>query len=196
MTAGWRNLSARDWRDTVLALALIPIAHVTLRAIGAHRTLRRVERRSAPRADDAGKATAIEASRLATAVRRAAGRGPFAGNCLSRSTALLWLLRRHGLDGDIRFGARTGHGRLEAHAWVVHEGRALNDSDEIEDHYAPLTPEHHGPPAAGYSERSARAGSVDAALRDGHQTAKSPAVANAASAAASETGSRGVTPNN
>jgi hypothetical protein len=46
-----------------------------------------------------------------------------------------------------------------------------------------------------YSARRAIAGSVDAALRAGHQIANIPAIANAVAAAASAIGSRAVTPN-
>ena len=123
--ARWRALPARERRETWLAAGLIPIAAASLRVVGAPRTLRSLARR--PRGAKTGdvQATARAAAR---AVARAARHAPYRGNCLSQSIALMWLLGRRGIAADLRFGARRREGRLEAHAWVEHEGVALNDS--------------------------------------------------------------------
>ena len=93
------------------------------------------------------------AREAARAVERASRLGFSAGNCLSQSIALSWLLRRHGVDAQLRLGTRTREGRFEAHAWVTHAGRVLNDRSDVETRYAPLEnarprPEPvEGPPA-------------------------------------------------
>lgn len=60
------------------------------------------------------------------------------GNCLERSLALWWLLRRRGLSGQLRIGVRKREGKFEAHAWVEFEETVLNDSEEVHRHYQPF----------------------------------------------------------
>ena len=52
-------------------------------------------------------------------------------NCLTRSLLLVWLLRRRGVSTDLRIGVRLSQGNLEAHAWVEHEGSAINEASDI-----------------------------------------------------------------
>jgi putative nucleotidyltransferase-like protein/transglutaminase superfamily protein len=133
----WRDLSRRERRETLLAIALLPLARASLKTFGANRTLAWVAPAGAgPKLDTAG---AVEgARRAAYAVARASNRGPHAGNCLSRSVALMWLLRRRGIDGQVRFGARTIGGKFEAHAWVEVNGVVINDHDRVTRSFATL----------------------------------------------------------
>jgi hypothetical protein len=71
------------------------------------------------------RAGRLPATRLAQYVASAAAWHPLRPTCLPRAVVLWWQLRRHGLDGEIRFGARTDQGRFEAHAWVEYQGEAL-----------------------------------------------------------------------
>src|SRR5215207_3245012 len=48
---------------------------------------------------------------VARMVRAAAARGPFKANCLQQSVTLWWLLRRRGLESEIRIGTRKEGGR-------------------------------------------------------------------------------------
>jgi len=59
-------------------------------------------------------------------------------NCLERSLVLCWLLRRRGIGGQLRIGARKQGGRFEAHAWVEVDGSVLNDPHEPHLHFAPF----------------------------------------------------------
>src|SRR5687768_3221026 len=125
--ARWRELSGRERTDTVLALALIPLAHVSFRTLGVKRTLKLFTGRDfqAPPAEQRAGDSSAAAKRVAYAVNRASRRGLFSGNCLSRSTALLTLLRRRGIDAELHFGARTRERTFEAHAWVEFNGVPL-----------------------------------------------------------------------
>lgn len=51
-------------------------------------------------------------------VSAAARHLPLATNCLDQSMTLWWMLRRRGVAGKLRIGARKGTARFEAHAWV------------------------------------------------------------------------------
>ena len=64
-------------------------------------------------------------------IRYLAKHGPYQGNCLSQSLVLWWLLRRRGIEVDLRFGVRTEAGQLQAHAWVEYQGQPLNPPDHV-----------------------------------------------------------------
>lgn len=60
----------------------------------------------------------------------------FPANCLNRSLVLWCLLRRLGVDADLRIGVRKNEGRFEAHAWVEWLGKASNDSAPMGERFA------------------------------------------------------------
>lgn len=67
----------------------------------------------------AAKQPEIELGRAAERRVSAAARHlPLGTSCLDRSIALWWMLRRRGLAGELRIGARKREARFEAHAWV------------------------------------------------------------------------------
>lgn len=78
------------------------------------------------------------ARQIARLVRAAANHGLYRANCLDQSLVLCWLLRRHGLESKIRFGARKEKNQLQAHAWVECLGIALNEDQGLEQRYAPF----------------------------------------------------------
>lgn len=59
-------------------------------------------------------------------------------NCLEQAMSLYFLLRRQGLPAELRFGARKDAARLEAHAWVVCLGVALNEDLGEHRHFLPF----------------------------------------------------------
>lgn len=130
----WRGFFRLPQQDRVLlmlaALALPAIA-LALKAFG----LRRVHwvlTSTPPRPAGRGQAEcAIESRRIARLVGIACRHGLGRPSCLARSLALWWLMRREGIHGRLCVGARKHAGKLEAHAWVEHAGRALNDTDDV-----------------------------------------------------------------
>lgn len=73
-------------------------------------------------------------ARLAQSVARHL---PFQSNCLDRSVALWWMLRRRGVAAELHIGGRKG-ANFEAHAWVEAGGKALPDRGEVHPHFAPF----------------------------------------------------------
>lgn len=57
-------------------------------------------------------------------------------SCLAKSLTLWWLLRREGIPADLRIGIRKENEQFEAHAWVEHDGAALNEPEDHHRHYA------------------------------------------------------------
>jgi hypothetical protein len=78
------------------------------------------------------------AREIARLVRAAANHGPYRANCLEQSLVLWCLLKRNGLESEIRFGARKEDDELQAHAWVECLGIALNEDRGVEERYAPF----------------------------------------------------------
>ena len=79
-----------------------------------------------------------ELTRLGYLVNSAAHHVLPAGNCLTRSLYLQWLLRRRGVPTDLRIGVQLADGRLLAHAWVEYAGTPLNDAPDVALRYAPF----------------------------------------------------------
>jgi hypothetical protein len=79
---------------------------------------------------------AQDVARTAFVVGVAARYGIVRPTCLEKSLALWWLLGRRGLASSVRIGTRKNAGRLEAHAWVEFDGRALNEVEQPRTQYA------------------------------------------------------------
>jgi hypothetical protein len=89
------------------------------------------EKRSGQRAPE-GERVKLAVRMVSAAARHGLGRS----SCLERSLALWWLLRQEGIASSVRIGARKTDGRFEAHAWVEHEGVALNEPQQEHRHYS------------------------------------------------------------
>ncbi len=57
-------------------------------------------------------------------VKRATGLG---GMCLARSLTLWTLLRRRGVETELRVGYRKRDEKIEGHAWLEYEGVSINE---------------------------------------------------------------------
>ncbi|MDP9170510.1 MAG: lasso peptide biosynthesis B2 protein [Acidobacteriota bacterium] len=68
-------------------------------------------------------------------VQRVAGVG---GTCLVRSFALWAMLRRRGIQSDVRVGMRKTDGRIEGHAWLEYKGRPVNETRAVIATYSAL----------------------------------------------------------
>ena len=55
--------------------------------------------------------------------------------CLPKSLLLWWLLKRSGIESDLRLGVQKDKEKFEAHAWVEYKGTVLNDSPQVNERY-------------------------------------------------------------
>jgi hypothetical protein len=136
---GWLQLPKAERRATLATAVLVPIFHVLVRVIVYRRTMAAAEwtaTRWPFRRPSSQPTETIECLRLATA--RVQRYSPLPGNCLSRSLASWWSLRRRGLAPDLRLGVSLAGGDFAAHAWVELEGRVLNDTATGSERYRPL----------------------------------------------------------
>jgi hypothetical protein len=125
---------AREERSLRIGATVgLPAMALALRAVSLRRLLQLLAW-GAP--EPSPKPQPERAERAAQLVDIAARRGVYAGNCLSQSLTLWWLLRRRGISCDLRLGVRREGDTLLAHAWVEHAGEPLNETAGVRQRYA------------------------------------------------------------
>ena len=145
-----RRFSAldREARNLFLrAFVLVPLISVSLKLRGFRATqtaLRnrlasrnRIAPESTSRENLSSPTTAGDRCRLTARMVNAAVRHFWhSSTCLEKSLALWWLLERQGIDSELRIGARKVNGKFEAHAWIDCHGVALDQAEDVHQHYA------------------------------------------------------------
>lgn len=132
----WRKLGALSPRDRLIliqALVGLPLMSLRLRLFGL-RGLREplppASFQPEPSADSLSRALRI--SRLVEAALHV-GFGRY--TCLQKSAVLWRLLRREGVEAELRLGVRRGEQTSEFHAWVELDGRVLNDVQSVRERF-------------------------------------------------------------
>ena len=105
------------------AVWLLPAVQVVQKMLP-FRRWRRLLTRSMPQVGS--RARASEPARVAAAVERARRLVPGRYRCLPVAYTTHLMLSRHGHFSDVHVGvSRDGDGKVEAHAWVICEGRIV-----------------------------------------------------------------------
>lgn len=125
----WQQLSGRDRVATVTQALLVPIVSLSLASLGFQRTVRWLARTARPNRPDSRDAIVVMP--IVDASQRVRRMAPWAGRCLARTLALWWQLRRQGVEAKLHIGLRQSSGQLEAHAWLVNDGRVLNERPAV-----------------------------------------------------------------
>ncbi len=133
------------WR----ASFLLPLVKVSLRWRGYNETYTSLQRGLEAIIPPAGEPRGISDQVRGTCrmVGAAQRRSPLKITCLEQSLVLWYLLRRQGIAARLRIGVRKSDEKFEAHAWVEHEGEALNQPVQLHRHYAAFEQEISEPPA-------------------------------------------------
>ena len=126
----WRRPRAEKWL-ALQSLVICLISSAALRLVGFRRRERILRASSGGRnlaaacsPDDVAIAEAY-ASVVDMVARNAWG----LVTCLPRSLTLSWLLRRHGIESELRIGVRKDGERLVAHAWVVCHDMVIGETE-------------------------------------------------------------------
>lgn len=128
----WRRPRAQKWL-AVQALVLCLLSVIALHVIGFGRWRRILwassgGRNLATTTSSRGDVGIAEA--YASVVDMVARNAPWGlVTCLPRSLTLWWLLRRHGVESELRIGVRREGARIVAHAWVVCHGAVAGETD-------------------------------------------------------------------
>jgi len=131
----FRALPAADRRIVLSAMAMLPLFRIALRLFGPQRLQAWLQRKPRPVANPL---PADELQRLGKRVNSAARHTLGPANCLTRSLYLWWLLRRRGIDSQLRIGVRLVDGVLDGHAWVEYAGLPINDRPDVSADFAPF----------------------------------------------------------
>jgi hypothetical protein len=130
----FRSLGARQQRVVAAALVLLPVFRLGVHLLGLQRwrafTLRTAGRPSHMSADDARALGAL--------VNAVARHSPLPAACLTRSLVAEWLLRRRGIDAQLRIGVQRNSAGIAAHAWVECDGVPVNDRPDIAESFLPF----------------------------------------------------------
>lgn len=136
-----RRLTGREQRIFFLALVALPTIALGLRLFGLRRVQTALEREKPLTEVEADRGSAsFRAGEVARLVAAAARHGLYQARCLPVSLTLGWLLQRQGIRTDLRLGVRKAATRLEAHAWIEHQGIPLIDAPEVHDRFAAFEP--------------------------------------------------------
>ncbi len=122
----WSHYTAREWMLIAAAFMVLCVVRVAL-ALLPWRVI-------APRLseDHPGSRArlALEPEELSISVARAARLVP-RSYCLAQAVTLRWLSLAAGIPMKVVIGAgRLNENRLQAHAWVEHEGRVVHGASE------------------------------------------------------------------
>ena len=123
-------LTAAQLRTLAAAWVWLPLFWLGLRFMGLPRLQACLQCRPVA-ADPVQALTLPDIQALGEAVNIAARHTPFPATCLTRSLLLGWLLRRTGVESQLRIGVRLTEGALAAHAWVECQGIPVNDRPDV-----------------------------------------------------------------
>jgi hypothetical protein len=140
-----RFLKLNNWeRGIVLgAAAGLVTTRVGLRVLGFRRWEKVLEGLTPAVPPQAGRAAAtsgdFEKARRVARLQASAERHLFfRPSCLEHSLVLRWMLARHGVAANLRFGGRKEQSRFEAHAWVEVGGVALDELSGEQSNFVPF----------------------------------------------------------
>jgi hypothetical protein len=125
-----RQATSTVGRLAVYGLGLRAV-QLLIRAIGFRRTVRVLDS-IAP----SGLAPSQDEPRMWAAEIDKVTVRPRTPSCLDRSVFLWFVLRIHGIDGDLRIGIAPSGNTIDGHAWVELDGDVVNDAQEIAQHFA------------------------------------------------------------
>jgi len=124
---GWLALTWRERGQLLGLLLLLPLIHLAVGTLGYGRTRRWLERRSELAVRHvANAAQRADARRLAQLAEIAGRRGLVRVTCLRQSLLVHALLRRRGLNPELKIGVQRQGDALDAHAWVELEHESLD----------------------------------------------------------------------
>lgn len=132
------RLSAGEQKLLLQIALLVPALELSLKTMGFRRASGLLVRLS-PYRTSGGNANPKKPGEYRSVMLLYYRNFPFKGNCLARSMTLWYLLRRDGIESDLRFGTRKKDGKLLAHAWVEHRGQSLDHDFEPDSSYIPFT---------------------------------------------------------
>ena len=143
MISKWRkfkSLSASERRVFTRAVSLLPLVSLGCTVLGFRKVVSMLLRKSGRCPIDAviNDNAAKTAKNTYLLTQTACQLPMFRFRCLVRSLVLWHLLLCQGIDAKLQFGVRKVGKKINAHAWVEHDGVALGQSADLLSTFAPL----------------------------------------------------------
>ncbi|MBC5765306.1 lasso peptide biosynthesis B2 protein [Ramlibacter albus] len=134
--AKFRALGLRCQCMVAAASLLLPVVALLVKVVGYARLMAHIER--------GGVARAVPSRDVVREIGRAVNIAGLHGlvrvRCLSRSILLHWLLRRSGVQSQLRIGVRADRGGIRAHAWIELDGEPVNDAPGVRHEFSAFAP--------------------------------------------------------
>jgi hypothetical protein len=135
----WRSFSKSDRALLINAIFLLPIVTMSLKSVGLRRTQSWLARNAVATTRPLTEQTRVNVRRAAQMVAAACRQLPLRSGCLPRTIVLWSLLRREGIETDVRIGVGCDtRGEFQAHAWLEWNGEVLNDAGDVGAQYLPF----------------------------------------------------------
>ncbi len=131
-------LSIAEWQVLLLSLLLLPMIALALKLKGlkwtqALLTTYQTKNSTIPIPENLQLRLAQGTAHM---VSVAANHGPYRANCLKKSLAIWWLLKREGITTELSIGVNKESGNFNAHAWVEWQGIVLVDSADVGERFS------------------------------------------------------------
>ena len=143
-----KTLSADEWQVLLSSVLLLPSIALALRLQGFKWTQAFLEKRAPEAKNTSNNSPSYSSEQLlqtaqsvARMVSAAANHGPYRANCLKRSLATWWLLKRRGIETVLNIGVNRDEGDFNAHAWVEYMGNTLVEADDVTERYSTFGPQ-------------------------------------------------------
>jgi hypothetical protein len=131
-----RALSFSEFLMLVVSVLTLPVVSVLLKLRGFRKTERFMALFS--RLGIQPEASQVRVDQAARMVSIAAVRGPYKARCLEQAITVWWMLGVMGISSTIRLGIYKSGESVEAHAWVLHEGKIVIGQMNEQKEFTPL----------------------------------------------------------
>ena len=118
-----RALSFFEVLMLVVSVLTLPVVSLLLKLRGFRKTERIMALLS--RLGMRSEASPVRVDQAARMVSIAAVQGPYKARCLEQALTVWWMLGLMGIKSTIRLGIYKSGEAVEAHAWVLHEGKIV-----------------------------------------------------------------------
>ena len=135
----FRRLTGTERRVALEAATTLSVAWIAIRVAGFRICNALRDRSVSTRNMETHSIATLESAQRIAHLTAVTARNLFVRTtCLEKSLALCWMLRRRGMNPELRIGARKEETLFEAHAWVELNGIPLCDDGDQHSHFAPF----------------------------------------------------------
>ena len=131
-----RALSFFEVLMLVVSVLTLPVVSLLLKLRGFRKTERIMALLS--RLGMRSEASPVRVDQAARMVSIAAVQGPYKARCLEQALTVWWMLGLMGIKSTIRLGIYKSGEAVEAHAWVLHEGKIVIGQMNEQKAFTPL----------------------------------------------------------